>query len=570
MFGTIRKHQQWLWIVIITVIIISFVVFFTPEGPQFGSGRLDKPIFGSIGGKPISQQEFLSAFEEARLSHFMRSGGREWPDNDDTEALERDAVFRVFLKQKVKELDIHTSDEAVGRLVRERLGGYPLAEFERTHLAPNGLTLEDFERFTRQEAALQQLINTAGVTAKLLNPKEAEILYRTENEQALTEVALFSASNHIDKVTASPADVGRFFTNRMALYRIPERTRVAYVEFPATNFLAEADKNIAAITNFDAQVEDYYYQKGTNAFLGTNGLPLSLADAKQKIKEELRHQSAMIEARRKANLFGTALMEQQQADTLATFEKFAAAQGYQVKITEPFDRMTGLDTNFPAEFRQKALTLNTNAAVVFNPIIGENALYVIALHSRVPSEMPSFDKIQDKVTSDYRQQQALEIARKTATNFHATVTNALQQKKSFAEAAKEQNVTLITPPPFSPSTSSLTNLDSRLNLRTLQQFAFEMKPGEVSRILPSSEGAILVHLRERKPADEAKMQADLPEFVRRIRVYRQNEAFNQWLRKQIEQARVMPPQKETPTPGQPGPGIPQPQQPPQPPPQEPS
>jgi hypothetical protein len=355
----------------------------------------------------------------------------------------------------------------------------------------------------------------------------------------------------------------------MALYRVPERTRVAYVEFPATNFLAEADKHLAGITNFDAQVENYYYEKGTNSFLGTNGLPLSLADAKQKIKDELRHQSAMIEARRKANLFGTALMDQPQADTLATFEKFAAAQGYQVKLTEPFDRMTGLDTNiFPAEFRQKALTLNTNAAVVFNPIIGQNALFVIALHSRVPSEMPSFDKIQDKVTTDYRQQQALELARKAATNFYATVTNTLQ-KTSFADAAREQNVTLITPPSFSPSTSSLTNLDSRLNLRTLQQFAFVLKPGEVSQILPSAEGAMLVHLRERKPADEAQMRTDLPEFTRRIRVYRQNEAFNQWLRKQIEQARVQPPQKETPspTPGQPGPGIPQP---PQPRPQQPS
>ena len=84
---------------------------------------------------------------------------------------------------------------------------------------------------------------------------------------------------------------------------------------------------------------------------------------------------------------------------------------------------------------------------------------------------------------------------------------------------------------------------------------------------PDAEGAMLVHLRERKAADETKLQAELPEFVRRLRVYRQNEAFNQWLRKQIEQARVLPPQKETPTPGQPGPGMPQPQQPP---PQQPS
>jgi hypothetical protein len=256
-------------------------------------------------------------------------------------------------------------------------------------------------------------------------------------------------------------------------------------------------------------------------------------------------------------------MEQPQADTLATFEKFAAAQGQPVKVTEPFDRMTGLETNFPAEFRQKAMTLNTNAAVVFNPILGEDAVYVIALHSRVPNEMPAFEKIQEKVSTDYRQQQALELARKAATNFHATVTNALPQKKSFAEVAKEQNVSLITPPPFSPSTSTLTNLDSRLNFRTLQQFAFELKPGDVSRILPSAEGAMLVHLRERKPADETKMKVELSEFTRRIRLYRQNEAFNQWLRKQIEQARVMPPQKDTtPTPGQPGPGGPPPQLPP--------
>src|SRR5678815_5507905 len=107
MFGTIRKHQQWLWILIITVIIISFVVFYTDRPGAFRRSRLDKPIFGSIAGKPISQEQFLDSFEEARLSHFMRTGGREWPNNDDVEALERDAVFRVFLKQKVKDLDIH-------------------------------------------------------------------------------------------------------------------------------------------------------------------------------------------------------------------------------------------------------------------------------------------------------------------------------------------------------------------------------------------------------------------------------------------------------------------------------
>jgi hypothetical protein len=276
----------------------------------------------------------------------MRSGGREWPDKDDTTALERDAVFRVFLKQKMKELDIDIGDEALGRSVREKLGNYPLAEFEQAHLAPNRLTLQDFERYMRTQAAIDQLVNTAGLTAKLLNPKEAEIIYRKENQQAFTEVALFSASNHIDKVAASPGEVGRFFTNRMALYRVPERARIAYVEFPATNYFAEADKVIGGITNLDAQVEEFYYKQGTNTFKGTNGAILPMAEAKQQIKDTLRKQNGLMEARRRASQFGTTLMDQPQPDTLATFEKFAAAQGQQVKVTEPFDQRAGLSTNF--------------------------------------------------------------------------------------------------------------------------------------------------------------------------------------------------------------------------------
>jgi hypothetical protein len=563
MFGTIRKHQNWLWIVIITVIIISFVIFFSPD-VKLGADRPTGAASGSINGKPIPLEEYQEAYQEARLSHFMRTGGREWPGNDEAaqRGLERDAVFRVFLKNKVQEMDIHVSDEAVGRLIRDRLGNYPLAEFDQVHLRPNKVTLADFERFMRREAALQQLVNAAGISAKMLNPKEAEILFRKENEQAFTEVAMFSATNYLDKVNVTPAELGKYFTNRMPFYRVRERIQVGYVEFAATNFFAEADKLISTDTNLESRVEEFYYRRGTNNFKGTNDAVLSAEEAKKQIRQDLRKNYALLEARRKANEFGTGLMEQPQAESLATFEKFAAAKGLPVKVTEPFDQATGLDTNFPPEFRQKALSLNTNIAVLPNPIVGEDAAYVIALKNKLPSEMPTFEKVQEKVTADYKKQQATELARTAATNFYTTVTNALAQKKSFSEVAKEQNVTLVPPPPFSPSTTTLTNLDERLNLRTLQQFAFDMKPGTTTGIVPSPEGAMLMYLRELKPVDEAKVQAELPEYINRIRLYRHNEAFNQWFRKQVEQAKVMPPQRESTTAPQTMPQMPQ-----QPPPQ---
>jgi hypothetical protein len=189
-------------------------------------------------------------------------------------------------------------------------------------------------------------------------------------------------------------------------------------------------------------------------------------------------------------------------------------------------------------------------------------VYVVALKNRIPGEMPPFEKVQEKVTADFKQQQALELARSSATNFHKTVTgtNSLLQKGAFTEAAKKHNATLITPPPFTASTTTLTNLDERLNLRTLQQFAFDMQPGNVTGVVPSVDGAVVMHLREVKPADEAKVMAELPEFLNRIRLYRHNEAFNQWFRKQVEEAKVAPPQRDAPA-GPPG-SQPMPQPPP--------
>ena len=58
MFGTIRKHQSWLWAIIITVIIISFVWFFSPYTKMHDTGR-GMVNLGSIYGRKITDQDFI-------------------------------------------------------------------------------------------------------------------------------------------------------------------------------------------------------------------------------------------------------------------------------------------------------------------------------------------------------------------------------------------------------------------------------------------------------------------------------------------------------------------------------
>lgn len=550
MFGTIRRHQNWLWIVIIAVIVVSFVVFFSPDVNFGAGGRGDSSgQHGSINGQPVKDTDFYPAYHEARINHFFRTG--QWPGNEESaqETLRRDALSRVFLIGKLKELDIQVSDEAVARLTRDRLPrelADNIGRFVTEYLVPNGSDMNTLERYLRHETGIQQLVQVASSSAKLLQPREAEMLYRKENERLNVDVALFWASNYLDRVAVTNDAINVYFTNNMARYRLQERIQIAYVPFYASNYFALADKLMGDRTNLNNLIDQEYFQKGADTFKDDKGNKLSEADAKAKIKDEVRHAFAFTEARRKANEFGNDLYNESVTKTEA-FEKLAAAKGLEVKTTEPFDRLKGLeDGDFPATFRQKAFALNDQQAVQFGPILGSNTVFVIALKNRIPSEMQPFDKVKEKVTHDYKYGKAQELARQEGQSFQTNITNGLAMGKSFADLAAAANVKVISVPEFNPSTSTLTNLDERINFRTMHNVAADLKKGEASNFIPMLEGGMVVYMRDRQPVPEEKVKEELAEFLARLRLYRQNEAFNQWFRKEAEQARVTMPQKEAP------------------------
>jgi hypothetical protein len=176
---------------------------------------------------------------------------------------------------------------------------------------------------------------------------------------------------------------------------------------------------------------------------------------------------------------------------------------------------------------------------------------VIARRGMIPPETPSLEKINDKVTTDYKNFLAQDFGRKTGAAFGTNVTNGIALGKSFADLCKAEGVTPVDVPLFSEVTQTLTNFDSRISVSMLQRIVreFQLEPGKASPFLPfSQEGGLVLYLKNRPKLDDAKVLAALPEFMGQLRIYRQNESFNQWFRKQAEQAKLAlpkpPPQKQ--------------------------
>ena len=537
MIGTIRKHSTWMWIVIIAAIIITFVYWgAAPNKFDRGGGSRDAN-FGSINGERISQEDFASAQREIYLQYFFSYG--DWPGPDAKRMgfdVESKTYFRLLLIQKEKQLGIHASSEAVAKVAADILRSFnrgepiPLDAFVKQVLNRQGLSAGDFERFVRHDLGIQQLMAATGLSGRLVTPQEARLLYEREHSELSTEAVFFSGSNYLAGVTVVPEAVTQFFTNRMADYRLPDRVQVKYVEFAATNYLAEAKKQFAEITNLNERIEAKYRELGTNYFRDAK----SPAEAKDKIRELMFKNQTLANAQKAANEFahgGLFDLEPMRAENL---DKFAKEKGLAVRVSEPFGRDYGpKDLAVRPDFTKRAFALSADEPLG-GPLVGDAAVYVIALNKKLPSEIPPLEKIRDQVTADYKYNQAMKAAMQAGEAFASALTNGLAKGKKFSAVCSEAKVRALPSPPFSLSTRALPPVEEHVSLNQFKRAAFSTPPGHSSGFVPTRDGGFVVFVREQLPLELAKMTADLPVFMDSVRQARQNEAFNDWFRKEAE------------------------------------
>jgi len=543
MFGTIRKHQTWLWAVIITVIVISFVIYFSPYS-RLNTGQRGPMNFGSINGERISEEQFLNARNEVYLRAFCLSG--RWPDDEATRRgadgqpsqMERETYQWLLMVQKQEQLGIRVSSEMAAEVAKGMLAALQRAKvipspeaFVQQVLPRNRFKLDDFERFVRHYLGLQELVTAVGLGGKLVTPQEGRELYKRENQELAAAAVFFSASNYLASVTVLPDAVMQFYSNRLATYRLPDRVQVTYVKFELTDFTAEANAELAQMTNFDLEIDRAYREHGTNFLREMDAQ--SLDEAKQKFRDARRKQFEVQIARRKAVDFANPLfdLEPVRAENL---EKMAKTNGLTVGLSTPFDQ-----DNPPAElgvaldFVQRAFARTPDDPFA-GPILGSNAVYVIAFNRKIPSSIPPLDQIRPQVVKEYRQSQALILARQAGMDFYQRLTNGLAQGKTPKAICEEARVRLLDLPPFSLSTRVLPEVEGHLTLNQFKHIAFSTPPGEASEFQMTPDGGVIVQVKSKLPLDDAEITANLPSFMKAVRQSRQSEAFNDWFRREAE------------------------------------
>jgi hypothetical protein len=119
-------------------------------------------------------------------------------------------------------------------------------------------------------------------------------------------------------------------------------------------------------------------------------------------------------------------------------------------------------------------------------------------------------------------------------DFYQTLTNGLAQDKSFASLCLSAQLKPVSLPPFSLSTRALPEVEDHLALNQFKQITFTTPLGKPSPFQMTSQGGLIVYVKTKLPLDEVKMGASLSVFGNAVRQNRQNEAFNDWFRREAE------------------------------------
>jgi hypothetical protein len=538
MIGTIRKHSKWLWWFIAGLTIISFIYWgAAPATRNGGGGRSGRSDLGSIAGRKVTPAAYASAMNDVALFHWFRF--HQWPDRDPNYSAadwQREAYVRLMLIQKGRDLGINIGDDAVVAAANEILSTPGLAQalgvdgqtvpmdaFVRGILQPKGLTAADFESFVRHDLIVDQLREAMGLAGELITPQEAAAVYQRQNQELSAQIVFFSASNYLAAVPVTRDAVGRFYTNYLAQYRLPDRMQVSYVAFSVSNFMAGAEQKLSR-TNLDEQVKDIYRRYGTNAVPEAK----TPEEAMAKIRELVIQQQALTDARQQADDFANAVfnLDPPQPENLATIAK---QKGLAVHLTAPFSQEFGPEEFAAPEAFTKAAFGLTPDDPLAGPIISREAIYVIALAKQLPSEIPPLSQIVERVTRDYQLHEATLRAQQVGTNFVLKLQTGLAVGSSFSSMCTAAGRHAETLSPFSLSTSSLPELGARATLEQVKSAAFATPIGKASDFQATDDGGFVVFVNAQLPIDTMAMNANLPQYAAAIRQQRQLAAFYNWL-----------------------------------------
>ena len=308
-----------------------------------------------------------------------------------------------------------------------------------------------------------------------------------------------------------------FYEKNKETYRIPKQVKVRYAYFASSN-------TEASVKLTDADLSEFY-ERSKAKYAGTNNAPKPFDAVKDQVKADLLKLRADRLAQDRATELTVKLVQEPGA-ARPDFVKLcgeAKVTPHETDFFGPRDKVPGVHAG--AEFNQTAFSLTADVAPFSDPVPSEGGYYVLEYVAAKPSEIPPFEQIKPQVVSELKLEKAYDATAKKGQNDAEQVKKLMAAGKTFAAACAELK---LKPEPRGPFTISEEKPDLPAAAR-VQQEALGMQTNAISGFIPTDEGGLFFHLKQRMEPEASEIESNRVRFAQQVLLRDRQAMFNSWL-----------------------------------------
>lgn len=494
-FNNMVKNK-WVWAAFAIVVAVAFGASDILYSAKQGRG--DRAAYGLLDGQPIDSIRYSAV---SSLLRFQQRGG------EAKEILPRD-VWRVYAALVTAErMGLTVSDAELARIIqsmpdlRNESGAFDEMRYQGM-LRMMGLSPVAYQEIVRADVMLSQL-GALVQSGPYGAPSMAEDRARGMNDDYVIQTAMVSNVFSAATAEVSPDAALSYYEKNAESYREPERRTVQYVAFRAKDFLGEATFAEEEVQAYYDEHEDDYIVKGTNDVETMK----ALEEVRPEIEAALADQHAREKAAAAAAAFADVFYEadEEQAASM-DFAEEAKKAGYEVTLSRPFS-----DRDFPVLYTESpafveacfGLDGESLKSRVTDVIGGEGPeCYVACLVTNVPSHVPAYADISDRVLADAKADQAETSFAEAVNKARDAIALGLEKEGAvFADLARESGLAVSTNITLN-CREAYGGIEGVPAARSIATAMTQLGKGDFCKeAFPVLGGAVFFYVLDRKPGD---------------------------------------------------------------------
>ncbi len=189
-----------------------------------------------------------------------------------------------------------------------------------------------------------------------------------------------------------------------------------------------------------------------------------------------------------------------------------------------FENVEGVDAGYDFNRAAFALVPSDPERSISDAVVGTSNVYVLVAGDKIDSRLPELEEVKAEVESFAKRRKASKMFDEQAHDLREKILAETGKGKSFREVVEDEDIEVITAPPFSVYSDMTNEIEYS---EVLVPSVISLDKGETSELIPTSDGYVLVHVRTREAGDLLSAELLKPQLISAVSRYRSSILFDE-------------------------------------------